>query len=65
MFLKRRFSKIKKFVTRSVFGELQLTQISLNFKDFLLQLKNQRSENKKVCRFSKESMHFVDQKYKF
>ena len=26
-----RFSKFKKFVTKSVFGELQLTQVSLNF----------------------------------
>ena len=31
-FSKLRFSKFKKLVTRSVFGELQLTQISLNFK---------------------------------
>ena len=29
---KLRFSGFKKFVTRSDFGELQLTQISLNFK---------------------------------
>ena len=29
----------KKFVTRSVFGELQLTQISLNFKTFYCNLK--------------------------
>ena len=38
-----RFYKFKKFISRSVFGELQLTQISLNFQNFLLQLKNQRS----------------------
>ena len=31
-FSKLRFSKFKTVVTRSVFGELQLTQISLNFK---------------------------------
>ena len=31
-FSKPWFSKFKKFVSRSVFGELQLTQISLNFK---------------------------------
>ena len=31
-FSKLLFSGFKKFVTRSVFGELQLTQISLNFK---------------------------------
>ena len=30
-FSKLRFSAFKKFVTRSVFGELQLTHISLNF----------------------------------
>ena len=29
---KLRFSGFKKFVTRSVFGELELRQISLNFK---------------------------------
>ena len=38
-----RFYKFKKFIYRSVFRELQLTQISLNFQNFLLQLKNQRS----------------------
>ena len=31
-FSKLRFSGFKKFVTRSVFGKFQLTQISLNFK---------------------------------
>ena len=31
-FSKLRFSGFKKFVTRSVFGELQFTQILLNFK---------------------------------
>ena len=31
-FPKRRFSKFKKFVSMSVFEELQLTQIVLNFK---------------------------------
>ena len=31
-FSKLRFSKIKKFITRSAVGELQLTHISLNFK---------------------------------
>ena len=31
-FSRLRFSKFKKFVSRSNFGELQLTQISLNFK---------------------------------
>ena len=31
-FSKLRISKFKKFISESVFGELQLTQISLNFK---------------------------------
>ena len=33
-YLKLQFSKFKKFVSSSVFGGLQLTQISLNFKTF-------------------------------
>ena len=33
------FSGFKKFVSRSVFGELQLTQISLNLKTFCCNLK--------------------------
>ena len=33
-FSKLRFSKFKKLVTRSVFGGLQLTQISLKFKTY-------------------------------
>ena len=37
--LKLRFSKFKKFITMSVFGELQLTQISLNFKTSCWNLK--------------------------
>ena len=41
-FSKLRFSGFKKFVTRSVFGELQLTQISLNFKTFCCNLKIRR-----------------------
>ena len=36
---KLRFSKFKKFVFRWVFGELQLTQISLNFKTSCSNLK--------------------------
>ena len=38
-FLKLRFSGFKKFVTESVFRELQLTQVSLNFKTSLCNLK--------------------------
>ena len=41
-FSKLRFSGFKKFVTRSVFEELQLTQISLNFKTFCCNLKIRR-----------------------
>ena len=42
---KLQFCKFEKFVSMSVFGELQLIQISL-------QLENQRSGNKIVCGFS-------------
>ena len=38
-FSKFPFSGFKKFVTRSVFGELQFTQISLNFKSSCCSLK--------------------------
>ena len=38
-FSKLQFSGFKKFVTRSDFGELQLTQISLNFKTSWCNLK--------------------------
>ena len=38
-FSKRRFSEFKKFVTKSVFEELQHTQISLNFKTSYCNLK--------------------------
>ena len=54
-FSKLWFSGFKKFVTRSAFGEFQLTQISLNFKRSclnLLELKNQRSGSKTMCGFS-------------
>ena len=47
-FSKLRFSGFKKFVTRSVFGELQLTQISLNFKIFCCNLKF-RGFGAKLC----------------
>ena len=48
---KFQFPKFKKFVSRLIFGELQLTQIS-EFLNFLLQLKNQRSGSKTVSGFS-------------
>ena len=68
------FSKFKKFVSKSVFGELQLTQISLNFKTFCCNLEI-RGLGAKLCvtfllfsfwtelwRFKvKESLHFVEQ----
>ena len=38
-FSKLQISGFKKFVARSVFGELQLTQISLNFKTSCCNLK--------------------------
>ena len=38
-FSKLRFSGFKNVVTRSVFGELQLTQMSLNFKTSCCNLK--------------------------
>ena len=47
-FSKLRFPRFKKFVTRSVFGELQLTQISLNFKSFCCNLKT-RGLGTKLC----------------
>ena len=47
-FPKLRFSKFKKFVSRSVFGELQLTQISLNYKTPCCNLKI-GSGNQTVC----------------
>ena len=50
-FSKLRFSKFKKFVSRLVFGQLQLTQISLNFKTSCCNLKI-RSGSKTVCGFS-------------
>ena len=50
-FSKLRFSGFKKFVTRSVFEELQLTQISLNFKTFCCNLKFS-SLRASVCGFS-------------
>ena len=61
MFSKIRFSNFKKFVPSSVFWQLQLTQILLNFKT---------SENKIARSFTiililkKEFMLFVEQKYK-
>ena len=47
-FSKPRFSTFKKLVTRSVFGELQLTQISLNFKTSCCNLKI-RGPGAKLC----------------
>ena len=41
-FSKLRFSGFKKFFTPSVFGELQLTQMSLNFKTSCCNLKIRR-----------------------
>ena len=46
MFLKLGFSKFKKFVSRSVFGELQFKQILLNFKNSCCNLKIRGPEEK-------------------
>ena len=46
--LKLQFSKLKKFVTLSVFEELQLMQISLNFKNFCANLEI-RGLRAKLC----------------
>ena len=46
------FVDSKKLITMPVFGELQLTQISLNIKTSCCNLKNQRSESKTMCGFS-------------
>ena len=48
---KLRFSGLKRSVTRSVFGELQLTQISLNFKTSCCSLEV-RHLGAKLCGFS-------------
>ena len=59
-FSKLQLSNFKKVVTRSVFVELQLTQISLNVQTSCCNLKIGG------LRFKvKDSMHFVEQKYKF
>ena len=50
-FSKLRFSKCKKSVSISVFGELQLMQILSNFKTSCCNLKNQRSWSNNVCSF--------------
>ena len=75
-FSKLRFSGFKKFVTRSIFGELQFTQISLNLQTSRCNLKI-GSLGAKVCVWlfycfnfernydvlkSKEPMHFAEQK---
>ena len=51
MFSKLRFSRFKKFVTRSIFGSLTHTDI-IEFGNSFLQLKNQRSGSKTMCDFS-------------
>ena len=47
---KLRFSNFKKFVTRSVFGELRLTQISFNFQTSCCNVKI-RGLGARLCRF--------------
>ena len=48
---KLRFSGFKKFVTRSAFGELEVTQISFNFKTSCCNLKIRRREAKLCVAF--------------
>ena len=48
IYLKVRWSKFKDFITRIIFGELQLTQISLNFKTSCCNLKI-RGLGEKLC----------------
>ena len=50
-FSKPRFSKFKKFDSRSIFGERQLRQMSLNFKTSFCNLKI-RGLEETVCGFS-------------
>ena len=47
-FSKLRFSGFKKFLTRSIFGELQLTKISLNYETSCCYL-NIRGLGAKLC----------------
>ena len=75
--IKPRLYKFKKFVFRSDFGKLQLTQIPLNFQTSCCNLKIRDLESKlcvafllllfskKLWRFKvKEFVLFVEQKYK-
>ena len=76
-FSKLQFSRLKNFILSSVFGELQLTQIWLNFQNVYFNLKV-IVLGEKLCvafllvlfwkelwRFKvKKSMHFVQQKWK-
>ena len=63
-FLKLWFCKFKKFAFRSIFGELQLTQISLNFKTSCYNLKIRNQGGKRtweaffLLRFIFEIFHF-------
>ena len=75
--LSKGISNINLKVTIETFSKLQLTQISLNFKTFCCNLKIRGlgaklylafvlfQFGKELCCFKiKESMHFVEQKYK-
>ena len=50
-FSKLRFSKFTKFIFRPVFGELQLTQIYLNFKSYCCNLKRRGLGAKNISDF--------------
>ena len=60
-FLKLWFCKFKKFAFRSIFGELQLTQISLNFKTSCYNLKIRNLGGKRTWEaFFSITFHFWD-----
>ena len=63
-FSKLRFSGFKKFVTRSVFGELRLTQISLNFKTSCCNLKI-KGLRTKLCQKSKRPCILLNKNINF
>ena len=64
-FSKLRFSGLKKFVTRSVFGELRLTQlISLNFKTSCCNLKI-KGLGTKLCQKSKRPCILLNKNINF
>ena len=70
--LKFRFSELKKISHRKVFGELQITQIAVNFQTSCCNLKTRALGENLLYYFNfersydvlKSKMHFVEQKFK-